>query len=554
MLQLNANLKALIAKLWHRFWSGGISNPLSAIEQITYLLFMKQMDELDLKREQDAEFTGDTYTSRFSGEYFLPNDRSRIEEMEKPRAGETASQKRAREAEAKSERKRLAIDKGTLRWSHFRQMKTDEMLPHVQQKVFPFIKELNGDGSNFAKHMANAVFIIPSANLLQGAVQVIEEIFVEIERDAKEEGHLFQDIQGDVYEMLLNEISSAGKNGQFRTPRHIIKLISELVNPQLGHRICDPACGTAGFLLDAHQYIVTQLARKKAKKQKFEPDEDGFIRTSVSGQLDQNKKDILEQSLYGFDFDSTMVRLALMNLMMHGIDNPHVDYQDTLSKSFTEEMEYDIVMANPPFTGSIDKGDINESLTLKTTKTELLFTERIFTLLKTGGTAGVIVPQGVLFGSSGAFVEARKKLVEEAELKAVVSLPSGVFKPYAGVATAILVFTRGGKTRHTWFYNLTNDGMSLDDKRQRISGSELPDVVEKWDARNPNEAGDRKSNFFFVPVQEIREKSYDLSFNRYGEDEHDETEHEDPKDILQNLVTLEDKIQAGIKELQGILQ
>jgi type I restriction enzyme M protein len=408
MLQLNANLKALIAKLWHRFWSGGISNPLSAIEQITYLLFMKQMDELDLKREQDAEFTGDTYTSRFSGEYFLPNDRSRIEEMEKPRAGETASQKRAREAEAKSERKRLAIDKGTLRWSHFRQMKTDEMLPHVQQKVFPFIKELNGDGSNFAKHMANAVFIIPSANLLQGAVQIIEEIFVEIERDAKEEGHLFQDIQGDVYEMLLNEISSAGKNGQFRTPRHIIKLISELVNPQLGHRICDPACGTAGFLLDAHQYIVTQLARKKAKKQKFEPDEDGFIRTSVSGQLDQNKKDILEQSLYGFDFDSTMVRLALMNLMMHGIDNPHVDYQDTLSKSFTEEMEYDIVMANPPFTGSIDKGDINESLTLKTTKTELLFTERIFTLLKTGGTAGIIVPQGVLFGAAGAFVEARK--------------------------------------------------------------------------------------------------------------------------------------------------
>ncbi|CAD79106.1 N-6 DNA methylase [Rhodopirellula baltica] len=346
MLQLNAALKALIAKLWDRFWSGGISNPLSAIEQITYLLFMKQIDELDLKREQDAEFTGDTYESRFCGDYFLPSDRSRIEEMEKPKPGESAAQKKTRKAEAKNERKRLAIDKATLRWSHFRQMPANEMLPHVQQKVFPFIKELDGDGSNFTKHMANAVFIIPSANLLQGAVQIIEEIFVEIERDAREEGHLFQDIQGDVYEMLLNEISSAGKNGQFRTPRHIIKLISELVNPQLGHRVCDPACGTAGFLLDAYQYIITQLARKKAKKnQEFEPDEDGFIRTSVSGQLDQNKKDILEQSLYGFDFDSTMVRLALMNLMMHGIDNPHVDYQDTLSKSFSEEAEYDIVMA-----------------------------------------------------------------------------------------------------------------------------------------------------------------------------------------------------------------
>ena len=554
MLQLNAKLKALIAKLWDRFWSGGISNPLSAIEQITYLLFMKQIDELDLKREQDAEFTGDTYESRFSGDYFLPGDRARLDEMEKPKSGESAAQKKSRESDAKSERKRLAIGKATLRWSHFRQMKAEEMLPHVQQKVFPFIKDLNGDGSNFTKHMANAVFIIPSANLLQGAVQIIEEIFVEIERDAREEGHLFQDIQGDVYEMLLNEISSAGKNGQFRTPRHIIKLVSELVEPKLGHRICDPACGTAGFLLDAYQYIVTQLARKKAKKsQVFEPDEDGFIRTSVSGQLTQNNKDILEQSLYGFDFDSTMVRLALMNLMMHGIDNPHVDYQDTLSKRFTEETEYDIVMANPPFTGSIDKGDINEVLTLKTTKTELLFTERIFTLLKTGGTAGIIVPQGVLFGSSGAFVDARKKLVEEAELKAVISLPSGVFKPYAGVATAILVFTRGGKTQHTWFYNLTNDGMTLDDRRQRIEGSELPDVVEKWKTRNSKELGDRKSNCFFVAVNEIRERSYDLSFNRYGEIGHDETSHEDPKDILQQLKTLEDKIQRGILELQEIL-
>jgi type I restriction enzyme M protein len=551
MLQLNAKLKALIDKLWDRFWSGGISNPLSAIEQITYLLFMKQIDELDLKREKDAEFTGDTFKSRFTGDYFLPQDRDKAGELAKPKPKETAAQRKVRE----QERKRLAIDKSTLRWSHFKQLKADELLPHVQQKVFPFIKDLNGDGSNFTRHMANAVFLIPSPGLLQGAIGIIEDIFIEIERDAKEEGHLFQDIQGDVYEMLLNEISSAGKNGQFRTPRHIIKLISELVNPQLGHRICDPACGTAGFLLDAYQYIVTQLAIKKAKKgPTFQPDDDGFIRTSVSGLLTQKNKDILEQSLYGYDFDSTMVRLALMNLMMHGIDNPHVDYQDTLSKSFTEVTEYDIIMANPPFTGSIDKGDINEILQLPTTKTELLFTERIFTLLKTGGTAGIIIPQGLLFGSGGAFVEARKKLVEEAELKAVISLPSGVFKPYAGVATAILVFTRGGKTENTWFYQLENDGLSLDDKRQRIEGSQLPDVVTQWRARDPKQSSDRKANHFFVPAQEIREKSYNLSFNNYSNVEHDETVYEEPKIILQKLKILEDKIQQGITELEGILE
>lgn len=550
MLQLNAKLKSLIDKLWNRFWAGGISNPLSAIEQITYLLFMKQLDELDLKRDKDAEFTGDTYTSRFSGGYFLPQDRDRARELEKPKDNESAAERNAREQELQ----RLTIDKATLRWSYFKEMKAELMLSHVQQKVFPFIKDLNGDGSTFTRHMANAVFIIPSANLLQGAIQIIEDIFIEMERDAREEGHLFQDIQGDVYEMLLNEISSAGKNGQFRTPRHIIKLVSELVNPQLGHRICDPACGTAGFLLDAYQYIITQLAKPKAGSGKtFSPDEDGFIRTSVSGQLTQDTKDILEQSLHGFDFDSTMVRLALMNLMMHGIDNPHVDYQDTLSKSFTEEADYDIIMANPPFTGSIDKGDINETLQLNTTKTELLFTERIFTLLKTGGTAGIIIPQGVLFGSSGAFVEARKKLVEEAELKAVISLPSGVFKPYAGVATAILVFTRGGKTENTWFYRLENDGLSLDDKRQRIPGSQLPEVVAQWRARDPQQASDRKANHFFVPADELRNKSYDLSFNRYSEVEHDETVYEEPKVVLQKLKTLEDKIQQGITELEGIL-
>jgi type I restriction enzyme M protein len=526
-MKLNTTLKALIDKLWDHFWSGGISNPLSAIEQITYLLFMKQLDELDLKLQRDAEFTGDTFTSRFSGEYFLPHDTE----------------------------KKTPIDKATLRWSHFKQMKAEDMLPHVQQKVFPFIKDLNGEGTAFSRHMANALFLIPSANLLYGAIAIIDDIFLEIERESREEGHLFQDIQGDVYEMLLNEISSAGKNGQFRTPRHIIKLMCELVNPQFGNNISDPVCGTAGFLLDAYQFIITQLARQKAKKsQAFVPDDDGFVRTSLSGVLTQNNKDILEQSLHGYDFDATMVRLALMNLMMHGIDNPGVDYKDTLSKGFTEEGEYDIVMANPPFTGSIDKGDINESLRLKTTKTELLFTERIFNLLKTGGTAGIIVPQGVLFSSGGAFVEARKKLVEEAELKIVISLPSGVFKPYAGVATAILVFTRGGKTKGTWFYQVENDGFSLDDKRQRIPGSELPDVVALWKARDPEQLGDRKAKHFVVSIQEFRDEDYDLSFNHYHESVDDHLIYEEPKVILEKLKVLEDKIQGGLTGLDEVLK
>ena len=333
-----------------------------------------------------------------------------------------------------------------MRWSEFKRMSAENMLTHVQTKVFPFLKDLNGQASSFTHHMKNAVFIIPKPSLLVEAVKTIDDMYDEMEKDSNEKGQAFQDIQGDVYEYLLSEIASAGKNGQFRTPRHIIKLIAELVGPQLGHRIADPACGTGGFLLGAYQYIVTQLAIKAAKNNsstaQLQIDEDGFKRTSVSASLTENAKHILNESLWGYDFENTMVRLGLMNLMMHGIDEPHIDYKDTLSKSFDEANQYDIIMANPPFTGSIDKGDINEYLSLGTTKTELLFIENIYRLLKKGGTAGVIVPQGVLFGSGKAFVEARKILVDRCDLKAVITIPSGVFKPYAGVSTAILLFTK----------------------------------------------------------------------------------------------------------------
>ena len=524
MLQNNPELKNKIDQLWDKFWSGGISNPLTAIEQITYLLFMKRLDELDLKKQSDAEFTGEDYTSKFMGTW-IP-----LEYRNQPNP------------------ENYAIDKRSLRWSEFKHMQAEDMLQHVQNKVFPFLKDLNSTESHFTRHMKNAVFIIPKPALLVEAVKTIDEIFAVMEQDSEQRGQAFQDIQGDVYEMLLSEIASAGKNGQFRTPRHIIKLMAELVQPQLGHRIVDPACGTGGFLLGAYQYIVTQLALKAGSKNLI-PDEDGFVRTSVAAGLTEQAQAILERSLYGYDIDSTMVRLGLMNLMMHGIDAPQIDYKDTLSKSFSEEAEYDIVMANPPFTGSIDKGDINESLQLSTTKSELLFVERIYHLLKKGGSACLIVPQGVLFGSGKAFKDLRKTLVDRCDLKAVITMPSGVFKPYAGVSTAILLFTKvwGPKEKFTrpateqvWFYEMTADGYSLDDKRSKQADyGDLQDIVAKFHARDSDTDNDRTRKYFSVPRTDIEAEGYDLSLSRYKEDVFEEIEYEAPGVILDRLLKAE---------------
>lgn len=310
MLQNNPVLKSKITQLWSKFWSGGISNPLTAIEQITYLLFMKRLDDLDMKQITSSKSTGNPYISKFDG-FWVPQEHVFPLDHNKPR----------QEAEKEKE-KPFLVNKQDLRWNQFKQMKPEEMLTHVQTKVFSFLKMLNGDESSFTHHMKDAVFIIQKQSLLVDAMSIIEEIYEQIEKDTKESGQTFQDIQGDVYEMLLSEIASAGKNGQFRTPRHIIKLIAELVEPQLGDRIVDPACGTGGFLLGAYQYIVTQLDNNKENSQ---PDEDGFIRSSKSGLLSKEVSDMLNNSLYGYDIDVTMVRLALMNLMMHGVDNPHVD-------------------------------------------------------------------------------------------------------------------------------------------------------------------------------------------------------------------------------------
>ncbi|MDQ6755317.1 MAG: type I restriction-modification system subunit M [Bacteroidota bacterium] len=521
MLQNNSKLKSLIDKLWNNFWSGGISNPLTAIEQITYLIFMKRLDDLEAKRERDAEFTGENYTSRFKGKFKVPGSNEEV-------------------------------NKNQLRWSVFKHKPADEMLLHVQTKVFPFLKELNGSASPFTKHMANAVFIMPKASLLVEAINIIEQLFTEIEKDANEGGHAFQDIQGDVYEMLLSEIATAGKNGQFRTPRHIIKLMSELVTPQLGQRIGDPACGTCGFLLGAYQYMLTQLVLKSNPNEVW-IDEDGFYRATLTSMLNEKLRSILDKSFFGYDVDTTMVRLGLMNMMMHGIDEPKIDYKDTLSKSYNEDNQYDIVMANPPFTGNIDKGDINEGLKLPTTKTELLFVERIFTMLKMGGTCAVIVPSGVIQNSGKAFEALRKLIIEKAELKAVIAMPGGVFKPYAGVSTAILIFTKGGETNNVWFYNMQADGYTLDDKRNKIAGSDLPDIVQRYKTRNEKTDIDRKQKLFFVPKKEIVSNNYDLNISTYKVEEYDKVIYEKPNMILEKLEMIEANIQSGLIELKNLI-
>ena len=553
MLQNNPELKSKIDQLWNKFWSGGISNPLTAIEQITYLLFMKRLDELDQKRQADAEWTGEKYTSKFEGFWIPPEYRARREEKDTD----------AEWAKKLEDEKRYQIEKRSLRWSEFKfYSPADRMLEHVQSKVFPFLKDLNGAESNFTHHMKNAVFIIPKPGLLVEAVKTIDEIFEVMEKDSRENGQAFQDIQGDVYEMLLAEIATAGKNGQFRTPRHIIKMMAELVQPQLGHKISDPACDTGGFLLGAYQYIVTQLAIKAGTKN-LEPDEDGFVRTSVAAALTETAQNILQESLYGYDIDATMVRLGLMNLMMHGIDEPHIDYQDTLSKSYNEEAEYDIVLANPPFTGSIDKGDINENFQLSTTKTELLFVENIYRLLKKGGTACVIVPQGVLFGSGGAFRTLRQLLVERCDLKAVITLPSGVFKPYAGVSTAILLFTKvwGAQdkvakpaTEHVWFYEMVADGYSLDDKRSKQEGfGDLQDIIVQFHARDEATDTDRTAKCFMVPRTDIEAENYDFSLSRYKEEVFEEVQYDTPSVILERLLQVEvgDVDEAEFAKVQG---
>lgn len=517
---LTATLRSKVDSLWDKFWSGGIANPLTAIEQISYLLFMRRLDAQDQKAKEDADWLKRPYKSAFEGKY------KHIDGKE--------------------------YTKKSLRWSEFRHLPGEEMLAHVRDRVFPFIKNLSGEDHPFSKYMKDAVFIVPKASLLVEAISIIDEIYTEIERERQENSQTFHDTQGDLYEYLLSETSTAGKNGQFRTPRHIIQMMCALVDPKLGEEICDPACGTGGFLLGAYQHILTQHTSKKLRS----IDENGLERGLVGDKLtdDRQWKALKEKTFYGFDFDTTMVRVGLMNLITHGIDQPNLDYQDTLSKRFDIKDRFDVVLANPPFKGSIDKGDINEDLGLKTTKTELLFVNRIINLLRIGGRAAVIVPDGVLFGSSNAHVELRKMLVDRCELQGVISMPSGVFKPYAGVSTAVIIFVRGGETKNVWFYDMLADGYSLDDKRDKIAESDLPDILEKWKSRSPDDLKDRGAKAFAVSVSEIRNNGFDLSIGKYKEERRVKIKYDPPESIIKKLIAIEKEITSDLHELEGLIK
>ena len=425
----DSTLRSNIDGLWDKLWSGGLSNPLDAIEQLSYLLFLKQLDE----REQDAE-------------------RAAKQHKSKPKP---------------------LFEDPTLRWSHWSQLKADEALKTVREKVFPHLKKLGKAAGSFGEQMENAEFKINKASLLIEACKAIDAMAISSQN---------QDVQGDLYEYLLAKLNTAGTNGQFRTPRHIIRMMVQMIDPRPGERVIDPAAGTCGFLVNAWQHLLETHTNKKDLKY----DEDGFPHGLIGSQLKKDQFEFAQTEQFtGYDSDSgmTMLRIGSMNLILHGIGAPKFHYTDTLSKGFNESALYDVVLANPPFKGAIDASDVNPTLPTRVKKTEILFVHLFLRLLDSGGRGAVIVPDGVLFGASNAHVEARKQLIEENRLDGVISMPSGVFRPYAGVSTAVLLFTKGAATEKIWFYDLEHDGFSLDDKRQRVTDNDIPDLLECWKNR-----------------------------------------------------------------------
>lgn len=433
-------------------------------------------------------------------------------------------------------------NKENLRRSHWMQLPAEEMFTFVRDVVFPFIKTLEtGDG--FTGNLKDASFLIPKASLLVSAVSIIENLHITEQNE---------DTSWDIYEYLINAIASAGKNGQFRTPRHIIQMMIELINPTKHDKICDPACGTAGFLINTYKRLIKQNTSKDAI---FE-DESGL---HYPGDLldEKDRKKLKSETLQGFDFDTTMVRIANMNEIMHGIGTPNIAYQDTLGKWFSHDGSYDVILANPPFKGSIDKGDLNPDFMLDTKKTELLFLELIYHKLHIWWRCAVIVPDGVLFGSSTAHKKIRELLVENTDLKAVISLPSGVFKPYAGVSTAILIFTKGDETKKVWFYDLQADGYSLDDKRNQISDNDIPDLIEQYSKQvTPHKydsAPAKEDKRFWVDKKEIKDNKYDLSISKYKKIEYVAVQYEKPAVLIKKIKEIEEKIGKGLVEVEKML-
>jgi len=455
---------------------------------------MRRLEVLDSQHEQQAKATGEKFQSIFNGHK-------------------------------------------DCRWSHWKNMNAEDMLKHVSNVVFPFIKTLtDGEDVLYSKYMKDATFMIQKPSLLQEAVSIFDELNITSRN---------QDTQGDIYEYLLSELQISGKNGQFRTPRHIIRMMIELINPQLGETICDPACGTGGFLINAYEHIV----KNNTSEEMIEYEPDGSAHNLIGDKITKKEHwDLLKnRTFFGFDFESTMIRIGLMNMILHGIRHPNISYADSLSKQFDQTKQYDVVLANPPFAGSIDKGDINDSFKLATTKTELLFIELFYNILKVGGRGGVIVPSGVLSGPTKAHKELRKILLEKCQLEAVIGLPAGVFKPYAGVETAVLIFSKGGNTNNVWFYMMKMDGYTLDDKRNFIDGKgDIPDVIKKFPKK------EKSAQSFLVSKEELKNNDYSLLPTMYEDVKEEDTSFENPKKIFETLMKMEEDIAKELRELNNI--
>ncbi len=518
---LTGKIKNQIDEIWETIWTGGISNPLSVIEQISYLLFIKRLDEIHTQKERIAQRTKKPIVEPIFTE-----------------------------------------EQRELRWSVFRDKDPQTLYVIVRDKAFPFIKTLQGEESRFAKHMADAIFMMPDASLLDRVIQMIDDI------DMKD-----RDTKGDVYEYLLSKIATAGVNGQFRTPRHIIKMMVAMLKPTLTDTMCDPASGTCGFLMATAEYINQHYSDELTRP--------------------ENRKHYNQDLFTGFDFDTHMLRIGAMNMMLHGIEQPRIEYRDSLAEVHDGEEAiteaYSVILANPPFKGSVNVDNIAPDL-LKalgkvkpakptkeavdkdgkkkkrpTEKSELLFLALIIRQLKVGGRSAVIVPDGVLFGSTKAHKEIRKQLIEEQKLDAVISMPSGVFKPYAGVSTAILVFTKtnSGGTDKVWFYDMQADGFSLDDKRtplvkedEAISHSldNIPDILARWDNLDTEHAHARTEQSFMVAKDEIVSNGYDLSLNRYKEVIYEEIEYDAPDVIMARIRGLQDRMDKGLGELEEVIE
>ena len=483
---ITGDLRNKVDRIWETFWTGGITNPLDVIEQFTYLIFIKQLDDIETTKENEANFLDVEYDTLF------PEDCQKY------------------------------------RWRKFKNLgSADEMYEHVSNGVFPFIKNLHQDGdSAYARYMGDAIFKIPTAAMLSKIVDGIDRL--ELGDD---------DSKGDLYEYLLSKVATAGTNGQFRTPRHIIKMMVALVKPRPEDTIIDPAMGSAGFLIEAQNYLRENHA-------------DLF--------LNEKKREHFNNTMfYGNDMDRTMLRIGAMNMLLHGVENPNISYRDSLSEQNTDNEKYSLVLANPPFKGSLDYEAVSSDLlkVTKTKKTELLFLALFLRIMKKGGRAAVIVPDGVLFGSSNAHKQIRKEIIDNNKLDAVISMPSGVFKPYAGVSTAILIFTKTGSsdTDKVWFYDMKADGFSLDDKRQEITDNDVPDIIKRFNNLDAEVDRARTEQSFFVPVDEIVANDYDLSINKYKEVVYEAVQYEHTDVIMGKIEAIEVEIQKELVELKKLL-